>query len=486
MKPVLIISYYFPPLGGAGTQRYAKFVKWLPEFGYAPIVVCSGERTSKSAPTADETLLADVPPMARVLRVPDGDARQLPFSQRALLAARFRTDFEEWVGAAWPVVERAVREYRPRAAIVTVSPYAAARLGERLGRAFGLPWILDLRDPWALDGWRTYPTVLHGLHDLRSMRRALRSADRVVASVPAARRAYLKLAGLPEDSVITIPNGFDPDDFPPPRPVDHAARRQFRIVHVGTLHSAKTERCNPLKAVLNWRWRAVENTARSARYLYLALAELRRQRPDLYEVVRLELYGHVHASHAALAAELGIADRIDARAYVPHAEAVQALVSADCVFVPLHDVPAGEEALIVPGKLYESIASERPVLACVPPGDAAALVRSSGAGGVCPPRDAAAICAWLIVQVAAWRDGAVLRGAPRARLAPFTRQALTLRLACLLDAITGGAAMTDAPDPWAQVVAPDSGSPVRRTARNGIGGAATGRAPRDETRTVKT
>ncbi len=484
MKPVLIVSYYFPPLGGAGTQRYAKFVKWLPECGYAPIVVCSGQRTSKSAPTADETLLADVPPSARVLRVPDGDARGLSYTRRALLAARFRTDFEEWAGAAWPVVASAIREYKPQAAIVTVSPYAAARLGERVRREFGLPWILDLRDPWALDGWRTYPTVLHGLHDLRGMRRALRSADRVVASVPAARRAYLKLAALNEDRVITIPNGFDPDDFPPHR--GDPSAEQFRIVHVGTLHGATAERRGPLKALLNWRWRAVENTARSARYLYLALAELRRQRPDLYAAVRLELYGHVHASHAALAAELGISDCIDARAYVPHAEAVQALTSADCVFVPLHDIPAGEEALIVPGKLYESIASERPVLACVPPGDAAALVRSSGAGGVCPPRDAAAICAWLIAQVTAWRDGAALRGAPRERLAPFTRQALTLRLARLLDALTGGAAMTDAPDPWAQVATPGGGSAVRPTPRNGMSGAATGRTPREEPRTVQT
>lgn len=449
MTPVLIVSYYFPPHGGAGTQRYAKFAKYLPEFGIRPIVICAAVRTTQSAPSADESLVAEIPPVATVVRVPEDSPPRLSLFRRAALAARFRIDAEEWVGRAWPIVREAARAHAARAIITTVSPYAAAQLGRAAKRELGLPWILDLRDPWALDGWRSFRTYLHALYDRRAMRTALRAADLVVASVPAAKEAYAQLGRLAAARIWTIPNGFDDDDFSDMS--SNPAGEAFRIVHTGTLHSAEPDGNGAPRGAGRFAWRRIEPAGRSGRFLYLAIAELKRRRPDLYARVRVELFGQVHSSHHDLAAQLGIGDRIVVHPYVSHRAAVAAMCSADCIFVPLHGIPAGERALVVPGKLYEALASDRMVLGCLPAGDAAELIRGTGAGVVCAPDDVAGIADCLMEHAGRWGRGQPWEGGARRCMTPFLRRNLAAMLAEAVKAVVGGGPRSAPDDPWVLV-----------------------------------
>lgn len=442
MVPVLIVAFYFPPHGGSGVQRASKLVKHLPSLGYRPVVVTTGVATrTSSAPIADPSLEAEIGPHCTVVRTPD-DGSESGVRERVRAVTRFRRDHDGWARSARPVVRQAIREYRPEAVLITVSPFAAAALGD-IATAEGVPWVLDLRDPWALDGWRAFPTRLHTRWDLRAMTAALRSADRVVANTPASRKEFLRLTGRPANEIVTIPNGFDEDDFASEAPPLQDGR--FRVVHAGWLHDPSPPRGRSRSTL-----RTVGRQARSGRYLLEAVALLLARRPELAATIEIEFVGRVHPGHREIIARLGIEKVIVERDYVPHAQSVALVRSANMVFVPLHTVPDGEEALIVPGKLYEALASGRPLLACLPPGDAARLVEMTGGGVVCAADNAPKIAKTLESSVDVWLAGASSAGAPPGALAAFTRRRVAERFAAVFDDVRGVGPAVPADDPWAE------------------------------------
>jgi len=462
-RPILIVSYFFPPRGGAGTQRFAKFAKWLGAFGFQPIVVTAddGERSS-AAPHDDATLLEELPEDVAVIRVPGDAPSPATLRERARWAAGFRADDERWARRALPFALDAARQYDVQAVITTVSPYAVAELGPAVGQRCDVPWLLDLRDPWALDGWRAYPSRWHASADLRRMQSALRRADVVIANTPEARKAYVELLGIDDGRLCTIPNGFDRDDFRSPvldgwdDAAPDADSALVRLIHVGTLHDPMPGR----RGDRRWRdrfrhtWRTIDRTARSGRSLLEALAILRRQQPALAQRLRLDLVGRVHPNHRALAAQLGVWDLIAHHGYQAHGAALAMMQRSDAVFVPLHDLPEGEPALIVPAKLYEALASGRRVIGALPAGDGRRLIEQTGAGMTCRPSDTAALAAAVAQLADGGYGGAAGAGADcaadRKLLQPFERRRLTARLAAAVEAAQSGRpACVD--DPWMEV-----------------------------------
>jgi glycosyltransferase involved in cell wall biosynthesis len=442
----LIVAYYFPPRGGAGTQRFAKFCKFLPQYGVQPTVLTSAvDDKTTHAPHDDATLLRET--ATEVVRV--GTPARAGLGARLRRTLRLHVDADEWAAAA---AERAVVEARARRSevvVTTLSPFAAWRVGARVQRELGIPWVVDLRDPWSLDGWRIFLTEWHARRDLAEMRTALQRADFVIANVPAARTAFLELGADPGRTVV-IPNGYDDEDF---AAATVAARtdQRFQLAHIGTFHGLEVGAGMTRNRLRRVRHRQLEPLGRTGHYLLQALAAWRREPSWQGRGLMLHLYGQVDASHRALIAELGIGDLVTLHGYVEHRASVAALLAADAVFVPLHGVPAGERALVVPGKLYEALASERPILAALPPGDGADLVRQLDAGTVVPPTDSAAIAAALGRWTLAHAAGALPRGVARARLQPFTRQALTGLLAQVLEAAVRRAPAVEVRDPWQQL-----------------------------------
>ena len=437
----LVVAYYFPPKGGAGTQRFAKFCKYLPAHGIDSIVVSVAEAArSAYAPTDDATLaIGERTEVVRVA-VPERGS----WSRRLRRALRLQLDDDEWADAALERALAVARERRPDVVVTTLSPYACYRIGEGLQRELGIPWVVDLRDPWALDGWRVYATSWHARHDLAHMRRALTRADFVIANVPECRREFVALGADPARTVV-IPNGFDAEDFAGPEPVRHGDGR-FHLAHIGTLHDVDVPEGLTGNRFRRVRHRQIAPLGRTGHYLLHAVAEWRRRRGGRGDELAVDLYGHVDASHRALMERLGIADLVTMHGYVPHRASIAAACAADALFVPLHDVPAGERALVVPGKMYEALASERPVIAALPDGDGADLVRRLDAGIVVPPTDAAALAD--AIETLRVRRGP---GTSRARLSAFTRTRLTADLARVLQAAVAKAPSVSLPDPWTRL-----------------------------------
>ncbi len=414
LRRVLFLAYYFPPLGGGGVQRSLKFVQYLPDHGYEPVVVTGPGRQKTEAPV-DESL--GLPPSLEVRRVAGtepGESRLRHWAGR-LLGVPF--PFSRW----WPeAAYDAGKGADVDLIFATMSPFESGTAAARLAAESGKPWVADLRDPWALDEWRTYPTGLHRRLELRKMERTLASAAAIVMNTPEAasalRAALPGLAGVP---VVSIPNGFDADDFAGPAPSGTGA---FRIVHAGWSHvegGRKHRRTAAVYSALGGSVRGLDILPRSHLYLLEALERLG------LPGVELHLVGQ--ASN-----ETG-SPLVRARGYMPHSEAVDLIRGADLLFLPMHDLPPGTRSRIVPGKTYEYLASGRPILAAVPDGDARDLLEKAGTAFLTRPRDVESMMAVVGDLVERKRRG---EPAPELRedaVAPYERRQLTRRLAELFD-----------------------------------------------------
>lgn len=430
MSRVLLLAYYFPPLGGAGVQRTVKFVEHLPALGYAPVVVTGPEARSLAWSPDDASLAASIPEGTQILRVPGPEpARSRGWKGRTERWGRLASPFNRW----W--VEGAVRAGREAGDVdlvyASMSPFSSAEAAIRLARALDRPCVLDLRDPWALDDWLVYPSRVHRRLELRRMRATLASADAIIMNTAEATRQVLRrVPELSSKPVVTIPNGFDSADFAGVPPARHDDA--FRIVHAGFVHTEagrKHRERSAARRALGGHERGLDILTRSHVFLLEAVRKVAEARPELRERLEVHLIG-----------VLGDGDRdvtgfefVHEHGYLPHLETVAMLRAADLLFLPMHDLPAGRRARIVPGKTYEYLAAGSPILAAVPDGDARDLLELAGHASVCRPDDVAAMADAILAQVERSERG---EPAPRARASVvrrYERRALSRELAALFD-----------------------------------------------------
>ncbi|MFK7959214.1 MAG: glycosyltransferase [Phycisphaerales bacterium] len=453
----VLLGYYFPPMGGAGTQRLASFARDLPALGIEPVVVAASETVPGDSTLAhDVTLLDGIDPSVSIIRVP-GIAEQTPTGRDRRTAHRLVASAVDlaWARRAVDAAVFASRRHAADVTLVSVSPYTLGLHVGELRRRTRRPVVIDLRDPWALDGWRSFRSRIQVRADRWFMARSLAAADAIIANCPAAAAAYRALPGVRPDRVVVVPNGWSATDYadqPGRAPVAPTDRSTFRIAHIGTLHDPtppatrhpRPHTCAPL-----------EYRHRSGRTLLTAIGHIMARRPDLRHRLQLDLFGSVHPGHADLVRQLRLSDVVHEHGYVSHPDAIAAAKKADALFVPLHGVPHGDPALIVPGKLYEALASERPVLAAVPVGDARRLVLLAGGdGAVVDPGDADAAADRLETWINRWSAGQAPSGARRSALIPFERTSLSSRVAEILRAAhAGNPSAFPADDPWSVLAA---------------------------------
>ena len=374
-KRLLIISYYWPPTGGSGVQRWVKFSKYLPEHGWQPVIY-TPENPERLA--YDESLLADIPECAEVIRrrivEPYGLYRKLfgrsggevnPLNSsgkslksklsRVLRGNLFIPDPRvSWVRGSVRFLKKYLREHPVDAVVTTGPPQSMHLIGRGLKRSLGLPWIADFRDPWTRMFYYKH-LCLSKFADRKHHRLeqgVLDEADLVLAVSPTVRDDFQAQTRTP---VHLITNGYDEDDFPVREPGSRKDGK-FRIVHTG-LFAADG---NPLK-------------------LWDALARRCCEDEDFAQRLEIRLAGKTDAPVLEAIRERGLGAQLVDLGYLPHSRVVQEQQDADLLILPLRHEP--EYAKVLPGKIFEYIASGRPVLGIgQEDGAAAAILRDSGAG----------------------------------------------------------------------------------------------------------
>lgn len=432
MSRVLMLAYHFPPVGGGGVQRPLKFARYLPDFGHEPIVVTGPGPSSDRWTPEDVTLSSDLPPELDVRRI---SVAEPPARSGWRASAEWRlmrpTRFQRW----WTThaVDLATEVGRDADVIVaSLVPYESARAAAIVAQRLGKPWIADLQDPWAFDEMWPYPSAIHRQIDVRRMRATLRSAAVTIMNTPEAAKRVKR--AFPElERILAIPNGYDAADF-----ADVARARddgRFRIVHTGYLHTdqgLRFRRTRPIRRLLGGS-APVDILPRSHVFLLAALEELGRSRPETLKEVEVVLAGVLTQRDREIAETSPVNVRMTG--YVPHAETVELQGSADALFLPMHDLPAGMRAGLVPGKTYEYLASGTPIVAAVPDGDARDILLEAGNAHVCRPTDVSAIARSIDEELRRWRAGEAPRRPRRDVVERYERRRLTSELARVIDSV---------------------------------------------------
>jgi glycosyltransferase involved in cell wall biosynthesis len=425
MKNLLFISHYFPPLGGAGVQRPLKFVKYLPEHGFYPTVITgSGQPRGRWSPE-DESLLDEVPNGIKVYRALSGAARG--FSDRPRL--------EELVD----ISESAARDCAPEAIFVSMTPFTDCVVASSLSRKLKIPWVADLRDPWALDEFQVYRTGLHRVLTRWKMSRSLQTASLIIMNTPEAAARFRQAFPLlrRRTKVVSITNGWDAEDFASPL---KKSAGPFTIVHSGYLHAdaGDHQRRNAVQyRMLGRVERGVELICRSHYYLLQALEKWRSEDPGVGERARLVLAGVPTDLDRNLVNQSPVAGMAKFTGYLSHSECLEQVRNADLLFLPMHKMPPSRRATIVPGKTYEYMAAGLPILAPVPPGDARDFLTNAGTGLLCEPDDVPAMARILKEQFRAWQAGEKTIRWNKCYVDQFERRQLTGRLAEELNELLG-------------------------------------------------
>jgi hypothetical protein len=402
-RRVLFLAYHFPPRGGAGVQRSVKFVRYLPEFSFSPAVV-TGPLPHEERSPPDPSLAAEVPDSVPVFRIGGPCAAALRRGRVGGLRGyyyrllRVRGPVARaWVDGCVETGRRAAGEVGADLVFATMSPFETAEAGERLARALGIPWVADLRDPWALDEMVVYSTRWHRAAELRRMRRRLSSAARIIMNTPEAARALCeRFPEFADGRVTTITNGFDPEDFR--EPAKSPSRDVFRIVHTGHLHlglARRHARTRVARRILGGELVPVDVSTRSHLHLIRALERWRLEDPTIAGRVELVLAGAATAEDRSFVERSPVSAMVRLTGYLEHAASISLLRSASLLFLPMHRIPEDQRARIVPGKTYEYLAARRPILAAVPAGDAEDFVAASGRGTIVAPGDVEGILAGL-------------------------------------------------------------------------------------------
>jgi glycosyltransferase involved in cell wall biosynthesis len=401
---VLVLAYYFPPVGGAGVQRTLKFVKYLEPLGWDATVIST---RSRAYGVRDESLLAEVPASTRVQRAAALPlARYLGFAMHRLGPQWLRTYVMwpdgglGWAPFAFLAAMRAVRRDRPDVLLSSSAPYGSHLAALLVTRFTGVPWVADFRDEWTANPHLAgQPRGLARLSE-RAERAITRSARAVVVAAD-----YFRLRGLADNDPrrVEIVNGVDEDDFPAEAEAAPPPDR-FVLAHVGTLYELQ----DPSIALR-------------------ALAALGASGAIDAERVEARLVGNVWIPDYA--PPPGV--RVEQTGYLEHGRAVAEMRAAT---VLLLYVPAS--SLAPSGKLFEYLASARPVL-CLAREDnlASRLVREWDAGVIADPHDEQAIADALLALWRRWEDDG-LPDQPEVRrraLERFSRRATAAQLARVLD-----------------------------------------------------
>jgi glycosyltransferase involved in cell wall biosynthesis len=433
VKKILFLAYHFPPAGGAGVQRSVKFVKYLPSEGILPIVISySGKLEDRWLPE-DKTFSMEIPKVVLSYGVEDTRRKANGGSGKRIRRWFCLADsFEKWwIGGALETGGKVVTDQKIKLIYASMSPFESAKAATLLAAKYKIPWVADLRDPWALDEMQVYPSFLHWRIEIKKMHTWLSTSAAIIMNTPEAANALLRaFPDFKAKRVEVITNGFDEEDFKEQMPA--RSDRKIRVVHSGYLHTDLGFRLRKRKNIYNVLGgfvAPVDILTRSHFFLLKAIELWVRKRPDIAEDLDVLFVGSVTESDRSLAENSKISKSIRFTGYLSHSENLRYVRTADLLFLPMHNLPAGYRSTIVPGKTYEYMASGRPILGAVPDGDAKDYLKKSGLGLISQPDDIRGITDILDSVYDAWKSNKDIVKANNEFIASFERKALTHKLA---------------------------------------------------------
>lgn len=373
-KKLLIITYYFPPAGGPGVQRWLKFVKYLPEFDVQPIVYVPENPTY---PIVDEGLISEISDKVIVLKNKIWEPYQLAsvfsknktkkissgifpqkkkqtFLDKTFLWVRGNLFIPDarvfWVKPSVSYLEKYIQENNIDTIVTSGPPHSLHLIGLELQKKLNVKWFADFRDPWTTIGYHkalrlsSYAEKKH-----KSLEhKVLNTADEIIVTSKTTKTEFETITSKP---ITVITNGFDVETVE-----KQTLDSKFTLAHIGSFLSDR----NPP-------------------FLWEVLLELVKEIPEFKNHLEIKLIGAVSQEVLDAVKEHQLNDYLNLVGYVSHKEAVAHQRKSQVLL--LIEINSEDTKSIIPGKLFEYMVSNRPIIAIGPQGsDFAGIVTQTNTG----------------------------------------------------------------------------------------------------------
>jgi glycosyltransferase involved in cell wall biosynthesis len=423
MNKVLIITYYWPPSGGAGVQRWLKFSKYFPEFGWEPIIL-TVDPAYAAYPVIDNTLQNELPETLKIYKTPALDYFSIYKKDKSNIpAAGFATSIDNtfkgkimrfirgnffipdprrgWNKYAFDKACEIIETEGIRHVITTSPPHSTQLIGLKLKKKFqDIKWVADLRDPWTdIYYYRLfYPTLISKMIDRMYENQVLTFSDSIITVGKSLKTLFSSKIPEADAKIEIITNGFDEDDFTALTP---SIPNIFTVTYTGTLSDVY-----PIDGFLD----ALQRTN------------------DKMNDFRLKFIGTVSAKLKDLILSRILSSRVEFIPYVDHSKAIKYMADSSALLLIIPDHQSNNS--IITGKLFEYIATGKPVI-CIGPvnGDAAEINNDSGHGMTFSYTDSKGISDYLSSLISG--ESIVKPGTPKV----FSRVELTRKVISILQTL---------------------------------------------------
>ena len=428
MKKVLIISYYRPPAGGPGVQRVLKFAKYLPRFGWQPIVLTveGGEY-----PAFDLSMEKEIPQSCKVYRVrafePGRLYRQfvglkkgdkIPVAVLTEKKPGWKKRFANWVRLnlflpdakilwkyrAVQEGKRIIAREKPNVLFSSSPPPTVHLIAKALARHAGLKWVADFRDPW---------TNIYHYSELNKSQLAKKMDQHLEYSVlkNATKITFVNQGFFnysEQSNMHLLPNGFDPEDVD-----DHSendSNDKFTIRYVGSL--------KPRQYVDSF---------------FTVLKNLSLEK-KFFRTIRLEFIGNVYPEVRQAIADKNISLEINFLGYLEHDKALKYVMHADLLLLVIG--PSAIADKLFSGKIFEYIMARKPILAYGPiHGAASVLLSSTHTGKMYDYKDYEGPENYIVEHYNRWQSKDAYSDYDQKEIAKYDRKILTQKLVQIFEEI---------------------------------------------------
>lgn len=404
MKNILIIAYYYPPKGGAGVQRTAKFANYLSKFGYNVNVLTVVKDANG---LKDDSLNKDIYSEINVYRT-DIKETNILNNLLALRNKKISNEVEDkgnttsevietsyfkrkiknnlknvakksffnmynfiyapddkkgWIEYALKEGRKIIKEKNIDLIFSTSSPYTSHLIGYELSQEFKIKWIADFRDPWVSNAFVEYGSLTKKRHE-KLESKIIKNADKVISvSEPIVRDFINRYKNEEKNKFYIITNGYDENDFCNFSLEDKNKKDEFVILHNGSLYGEK----------------------RTPEKIFAAVENLINSNKIPAEKVKFKFLGEIGSEHKKIVDyyENKYPGMVECKDYVPHEESLREMSKADALLLFIHEGKGTEG--IYTGKIFEYIRAGKPIIALVPDGVARDLIISTNTGFVAYP-----------------------------------------------------------------------------------------------------
>jgi len=377
LKRVLIISYYWPPAGGGGVQRWLKMTKYLPEYGWTPVIYTP---SNGEAPVVDQSLVNQVHPEVEKISSPiwepytfykrftgkkasekvySGFINDKKESWTQKLSVFIRGNFfipdarKFWIKPGAKFLTKYLSENKVDCIVSTGPPHSTHLIAYKVAKKTNTPWVADFRDPWTnIDFYNQLRLTSWADKKHKKLEQLiLQNASKIVTVSNSWADDFKNLSNR---DVTVIRNGFDHADF---ETEIAQLDEKFTICHIGSM-----------------------NSDRNPEALWIALKNL-VSNPQFDQSLSIKLIGQVDHSIFQSIEQYGLTAYLNHIPFLSHKDALLALQASQVLMLPINDTP--NSLGVVPGKIYEYLGARRPVVGIGPlHGDSAQILHDSGAGNM--------------------------------------------------------------------------------------------------------